>query len=463
MASSVSRKPLFKVPDIHNNATGWGPCAIPTQFKDTPYQPFSKADRLGKVSDWSGALYQDRRQVNKYMSQVGAGGSMYNYVHDEDESTYTLVDTTRVHRSAYQKNRARIAQNRANRQSKERREKGVMVPLSKAQKNRERDRMRQQRKWQKQYRGRFQQQRPRNPVKPRNASVEVRPEWEILEEMDFVRLSKLWMEAPSPVDLKQCGTMGYYDKIYDRATTKSEVLLSGVNRVFHKVTTSDDPVIPQLTREFKDSSKQIVYATDAILAALMTCTRSVYSWDVVAQRIGQKILILDKRDKSQFDLLTVNETAGEPPQDEGASMNSPANLALEATFINQNFSQQVLKKGAWHEFPERNPFVEEDNREVASVGYRYRKWQLSEDTILVARCEHDAIMQSPDGSEVFMNIKAFNEWDPQTGAEWRQKLDSQRGAVLATELKNNSTKLAKWTISSILAGSQLMKLGYASQ
>jgi translation initiation factor 3 subunit D len=40
--------------------------------------------------------------------------------------------------------------------------------------------------------------------------------------------------------------MGYYDKIYDRATTKSEVLLSGVNRVFHKVTTSDDPVIPQV-------------------------------------------------------------------------------------------------------------------------------------------------------------------------------------------------------------------------
>ena len=61
--------------------------------------------------------------------------------------------------------------------------------------------MRQQRKWQKQYRGRFQQQRPRNQVKPRNASVEVRAEWEILEEMDFTRLSKLWMEAPDPVDL----------------------------------------------------------------------------------------------------------------------------------------------------------------------------------------------------------------------------------------------------------------------
>ena len=26
-----------------------------------PYQPFSKSDRLGKVSDWTGATYQDRR------------------------------------------------------------------------------------------------------------------------------------------------------------------------------------------------------------------------------------------------------------------------------------------------------------------------------------------------------------------------------------------------------------------
>ena len=43
------------------------------------------------------------------------------------------------------------------------------------------------------------------------------------------------------------------------------------------------------------------------------------------------------------DLLTVSETAAEPPQDEGNSLNSPRNLALEATFSNHNYSQQVLK------------------------------------------------------------------------------------------------------------------------
>lgn len=39
----------FEAPVINDNALGWGPCAVPDQFKDMPYQPFSKGDRLGKV------------------------------------------------------------------------------------------------------------------------------------------------------------------------------------------------------------------------------------------------------------------------------------------------------------------------------------------------------------------------------------------------------------------------------
>jgi hypothetical protein len=46
-----------------------------------------------------------------------------------------------------------------------------------------------------------------------------------------------------------------------------------------------------------------VFATDAILSTLMCAPRSVYSWDIVAQRVGNK-LFFDKRDSS-FDLLTV--------------------------------------------------------------------------------------------------------------------------------------------------------------
>lgn len=131
--------------------------------------------------------------------------------------------------------------------------------------------------------------------------------------------------------------MEYYDKTYDRVNVKHEKPLQRIDRVFHTVTTTDDPVIRKLSK-----TEGNVYATDAILATLMCCTRSNYSWDIVIDKIGDK-LFFDKRDNTEFDLLTVNETSVEPPQEDGNSLNSPRNLALEATFINHNFSQQVLK------------------------------------------------------------------------------------------------------------------------
>ena len=47
--------------------------------------------------------------------------------------------------------------------------------------------------------------------------------------------------------------------------------------------------------------------------------------------------------------------------------------------------------------------------------------------------------------------------------DWRQKLDTQRGACLANELKNNASKLAKWTIQSILAGADTLRFGYVTR
>merc|ERR1711934_626666 len=185
-------------------------------------------------------------------------------------------------------------------------------------------------------------------------------------------------------DLLQCGSLEYYDKIYDRVNVKSEKPLKRIDRIFHTVTTTDDPIIRKLTKSQNDVN---VFATDTILATLMCCTRSAYSWDIVVQKIGGKVF-LDKRDNTEFDLLTVSETAAEPPQEEGTNLNSPRNLALEATFVNHNFSQQVLKSGDMagerHKFDEDNPFVDADeDGEVASVAYRYRMWDLGNDLNLI--------------------------------------------------------------------------------
>lgn len=46
---------------------------------------------------------------DKYSSQFG-GGSQYAYFHEEDETSFQLVDTAKTQKTAYQRNRMRFAQ-----------------------------------------------------------------------------------------------------------------------------------------------------------------------------------------------------------------------------------------------------------------------------------------------------------------------------------------------------------------
>ncbi|KAF7989029.1 hypothetical protein HCN44_007339 [Aphidius gifuensis] len=438
----------FKGLEVQTNVTGWGPTeTLSDQFKGTPYQPFSKNDRLGKISDWTAAASQDRKSNNKYTSQFGSAGQ-YSYYHDEDESTFHLVDTTRVQKPPYQ--RGRFGRNQRGR--------GGFNQSQQFDKTKQRDRKGQIKRRQQGMRNHRNQS-----MKSRDASVAVKPDWTTIEEMDFSRLSKLSLPSiKNGEDVLCAGSLEYYDKLYDRVNVKNEKSLQSIDRIFHTVTTTDDPIIRKLSK-----TVGTVYATDSILATIMCCTRSNYSWDIVIEKIGNK-LFFDKRDNTEFDLLTVNETSLEPPQEDGGgSINSPRNLGLEATFVNHNFSQQVLKSTEpRHKFDEVNPFITEDeNTDVASVGYRYKKWDLGNDVVLVCRCEHDAVMQGPNGEIQYLTIKALNEWDSKiaNGVEWRQKLDTQRGAVLANELRNNSCKLAKWTVQALLVGSDQIKFGYVSR
>lgn len=221
----------------------------------------------------------------------------------------------------------------------------------------------------------------------------------------------------------------------------------------------------------------------------MCAPRSVIPWDIVIVREGDKVF-LDKRDGGPFDTVTVNENASDPPQDptppnpnnptekapEAPSINSATSLSLEATYINQNFSFQSVTETPPPppvDFQKPNPFYGPDETEpLASCGYRYRLYDLGitedEDIKLCVRTEVDAYLPgtgNPLEGHGLTTIRALNEFDPRApgagGApDWRLKLDSQRGAVVATEMKNNSCKLAKWTVQSVLAGAEQMKIGY---
>lgn len=300
----------------------------------------------------------------------------------------------------------------------------------------------------------------------RESSVPISPNWKMLEEIEFSRLSKLRLDVEEPELLSSYGKVFPYDKAYDRVTTKAEKPLQIIDRLRYNPTTSDDHIIQQIAAT---NSAQI-YTTDSILAMLMCAPRSVYSWDIVIVREGDK-LFLDKRDGGPLDFLTVNENASDPPLDtDKESINSAISLALEATYVNQNFAFQAVREtDAPLELAHPNPFhapEDGDGSELASCGYRYRLFDLSvteeEDVKIVVRTEVDAVIPGP--TEQFVNIRALNEFDARSqgagGApDWRTKLDSQRGAVVATEMKNNSCKLARWAVASILAGADVLKLG----
>lgn len=208
----------------------------------------------------------------------------------------------------------------------------------------------------------------------------------------------------------------------------------------------------------------------------MCAPRSVYPWDIVIVKQGSKVYF-DKRDNAALDMVTVNENAVDAPLEasEGSkdSINQPSALAEEATYINHNFVNQVVIENESQkvDMEHENPFYNaaEETEPPASKAYKYRKFDLStndeEPVYLVVRTELDAVQKnSNNGEDQFLTVRALNEFDNKAqgsgGAlDWRSKLVSQRGAVVATEMKNNSCKLAKWTVQSILAKADVLKLG----
>lgn len=278
-----------------------------------------------------------------------------------------------------------------------------------------------------------------------------------------------------------------YDKSYDRINSiRFERPLQPLDRIRYNPTTSDDPVIQEIAAK----NSATVYMTDSILSLLMCATRSVYPWDITMVRTADGKVFLDKRDGGPFDFVTVNENAADPPMEasetkEGEKpdaaaakvnqINTPSTLSLEATYVNQNFAFQVVSESSKHELQNANPFYSpEETEPLASCGYRYRRFDLStdeEDPVqLVVRTEVDSIVPGANASAEpqYITIKTLNEFDHRAqgagGApDWRSKLDSQRGAVVATEMKNNSCKLARFAVQSILAGADNMKMGYISR
>jgi len=425
--------------DISQNEFGWGPTEAPKLFTDVPYTSFSKGDKLGKAADWT----YNQRWGQRFKKTTDADD--FQVVDNKAQyKTKQFGPRFRGRRRQYEKDTG-PEKNSNQRPQRSRREREMEARRQSSSHWRKVDNA---------------------AMTVYESSVEVKPSWENIEQLDLKAMMKLKVNSNNikePEDVKWCGELPYYNKEYDRVTTRAPKKLQDFqNLTFHSVTTTDDKVIRGETR----TSDANVFATDAVLACIATAPRSVYSWDLVFHRIGNKLFI-DKREDSQFDFETVNETSHDPPSSaEPEHINSMQSLSQECTMINQNFSQQILRQDKESlKFPDGNPF-KSGNEEPAAVAYRYRKWILNEDITMLVRCQLNGVVEPKNEGEdkQYLTCMALNEFDPKvTGVDWQRKIDTQRGAVLANELKNNSNKLGRWTARSFLAGADLMQLGFVTR
>jgi translation initiation factor 3 subunit D len=117
------KMPSFTLPPLQDNPDGaWGPSFsnLPDRFKfkDIPYAPYSKSDKLGRFADWNDPSGENRGQVNvgglpsTHGSRGGGPGgrnrrdanqafgsgtaSAFAYFHVEDESSFSLVDSKTI-------------------------------------------------------------------------------------------------------------------------------------------------------------------------------------------------------------------------------------------------------------------------------------------------------------------------------------------------------------------------------
>ncbi|KAJ3407782.1 hypothetical protein CcCBS67573_g04551 [Chytriomyces confervae] len=504
----------FLLPPIVDNPGGWGPPSTSeaveafAALSQVPYAPFSRFDRIGKVADWAAPVAQqsdesnqrsNRRAYNQNAEAVGSGtASAFSFGFSAsdvlDEASFSVVDRLPVGpqaggnmRKLTSKGYGSYGPKRGGASAGDRNANvTTFANRFKAGSNSSRGGYSNAGARRGGFGGRYNDK----VTRLRDASIAVGIDWIVKEEIEFNRMGKLFLDVDEPEDLSAHGKCLFYDKSYDRINTKTEKRMipnAATSHTFANPTAGADSILQTYARE---TEGRVVIASADVIAAIMCCNKSVYGWDLVITKTGDRVVI-DKRDGGYFDLYTVNENATEPPvENETDSLNTPTSLAQEATQIVQNYAAQTLKS---EEAPlllkEESPFSSEaeanGNLPLVSGMQRYRKWDLGNEISLVVRTTVDCVVEAanPEGldetiedailetpvktSQVLLaTTRCLNEFDsraPGSGGspDWRTKIDQQRGAVMVSEIKNNGNKLARWTVESILSGADLLKIGFA--
>ncbi|SPJ10494.1 eukaryotic translation initiation factor 3 subunit 7, putative [Plasmodium sp. DRC-Itaito] len=467
----------FNLAGVISNRT-WGPDSKNEELvnycmpdiKKYQFEPSMKFERIGKVCDFTMNSYQkNTKDINKNPNDVNAF---------EEELQFQTVDLRTGQKqkgSIFNKKKIHNKQN---------------TTQAFTQKQQEEDNLYSSRiKTAEQKKQKLLQQAKTARINARHRiftewSIEPTPLWTVECEMMFNELPKkiIKIDNLKVEDLFYKGKSLFYDKKVENINVKNPLVLfhqskEGINLI--PKTKEDNNLINILKSENRNKiitneddcnnkNNIIVISTDQILSCLMSCVQSKYSWHLIIKKIGNQIII-DKDDDSIIDLLTVNENSLDAPtQDNENKINSLQALGIEAVKINQRFRKQViLKNDIAEEFEPGNFNIK--NIKMNDILYRYRKFQIppllhsnnKKTYTLITRGEIHAQIKGANKSYVY--ACALNEYDIKSHKNWRSQIENQKGALLANEIRNNTSKLQKFISQALLSGCDDVKLGFVSR
>lgn len=206
----------------------------------------------------------------------------------------------------------------------------------------------------------------------------------------------------------------------------------------------------------------------------MTAPKSLYSWDVQFKKYQDKIFIDKREETNMLDYLTVNETSHESQPADDESVNGVRALLEEAKKVQERILyQECIKKEEFkHSLKEKDPFIEDEHQIAVRQGYVYNIWRLPNKRRICIRStihsyKQKIITQGEEGKPdterfVYQNTYSLLEYE-NNAQNWKTSLDMMTAQCLTKEVQDNSCKVSRWVVQSLLAGVDQIKFVFVSR
>lgn len=176
-------------------------------------------------------------------------------------------------------------------------------------------------------------------------------------------------------------------------------------------------------------------------------------------------MFIDKRDEedaqNMLDMQTVSESAphDHTPADDD-TINGTRQLMKETSKIHKMLLQATQDSKKFTKLDRDDPHEEAEDQKMLRLGYRYKIYKLAANITICVRCANH--FKNPNTLDGVSNLFVLLEWN-QSRQGWTKDLDANLNTKLNTEIIDNTNKMSRWAIQSILGGVDRMRFAFVQR